>query len=198
MSDKIRHTARFQQIYTDTYEKVFHFTYRLTAKNEALTDDLVQNVYISLWEKIDSLEQENNLPLLYTIAKRQIIDHYRKKLAEQARLAGWLNMQPEEGASTTTDQLAFKEINKRMERVLSAMPERRRTIFILCREEGLSHREIAGRLNISIDTVQQQMNLALKSLQKEFRYFRQGETTILLAVAMLSLNEHTPLTAILS
>lgn len=188
MSDKIRHTARFQQIYTDTYEKVFHFIYRLTAKNDALTDDLVQNVYISLWEKIDRLEQENNLPLLYTIARRQIIDHYRKKLAEQARLAGWLEMQPE-GASITTDHLAFKEINKRMESVLSAMPERRRIIFVLCREEGLSHREIAGRLNISIDTVQQQMNLALKSLQKEFRYIRQGETVLLLAVAMLPLND---------
>ena len=188
MSDKIRHTARFQQIYTDTYEKVFHFIYRLTAKNDALTDDLVQNVYISLWEKIDRLEQENNLPLLYTIAKRQIIDHYRKKLAEQARLAGWLEMQPE-GASITTDHLVFKEINKRMESVLSAMPERRRTIFVLCREEGLSHREIADRLNISIDTVQQQMNLALKSLQKEFRYIQQGETVLLLAVAMLPLND---------
>jgi RNA polymerase sigma-70 factor (family 1) len=189
MSDNIRHTAAFQQIYADTYEKVFHFIYRLTAKNDVLTDDIVQNVYLSLWEKIDGVGEGSNLPLLYTIAKRQLIDHYRKTLAEQAKLAGWMKLLPEEGSNTTTDQLAYKEINKRMEKVLSNMPERRRTIFILCREEGLSHREIAGRMDISIDTVQQQMNLALRSLQKEFRYFRQGETAILLAVAMLSLND---------
>lgn len=162
--------------------------HRLTAKDDALTDDLVQNVYIRLWETIDTIAEGDNLPLLYTIAKRQLIDHYRKTLAKQATLSRWMENQPEEGADTISDQLTYKEIHQGIEKALQAMPERRRTIYMLCREEGLSHREIASRLNISADSVQQQMHLALKALQKEFGHFRQGETALLLAVAITSLN----------
>ena len=47
------------------------------------------------------------------------------------------------------------------------MPERRRKIYLLCKEEGLSHKEIASLLNISKDTVEQQINLSMKHLRKE-------------------------------
>ncbi|WP_295121316.1 sigma-70 family RNA polymerase sigma factor [uncultured Chitinophaga sp.] len=182
-----RNTALFEKVYTDTYGKVFYFLHRLTAKNDALTDDLVQNVYVALWEKMDTLnEEENYLPLLYTIAKRQLIDHCRKELSEQSKLDGWGKLQPAEGANTTTDQLTFKEISTGIEKVLLTMPERRREIFLLCREEGLSHREIASRMNISVHSVEQQMNLALKALQKEFRHFRYNEAALLAMMVIVS------------
>ena len=182
-----RNTALFEKVYTDTYGKLFYFLHRLTAKNDALTDDLVQNVYVALWEKMDTLNEEKNyLPLLYTIAKRQLIDHYRKELNEQSKLDGWGKLQPAEGANTTTDQLTFKEISTGIEKVLLTMPERRREIFLLCREEGLSHREIATRMNISVHSVEQQMNLALKALQKEFRHFRYNEAALLAMMVIVS------------
>lgn len=61
------------------------------------------------------------------------------------------------------------------------MPERRRTIFLLCREEGLSHRDIASQLQISVASVEQQMNLALKALQMQ-----QQETAVLLLLATIT------------
>lgn len=189
MSVHLQHTALFQKIYTDTYEKVFHFMHRLTARNDALTDDLVQNVYIRLWEKMEQITpDENCLPLLYTIARGQLIDHHRKILAEHAKLTRWQERQPASGTNTATGHLTFKEIAAGVEKALSRMPPRRREIFLLCREEGLSHREIATRMNMSVHSIEQQMNLALKSLKKELRHFEHGEMLLPLVILTLSLD----------
>lgn len=167
MPDYTNYNTLFHKIYQDTYTKVFHFIYRLTNKDEQLTDDLVQSCYIRLWETMDSLKDAGHcLPLLYNIAKGLLIDHHRKVLSEQQKLAVWKERQ-EEVADTTTVALAYKETRSSLDALLSVMPARRKEIFLLCREEGLSHKEIAHRLNISVDSVEQQMNLALKFLRKK-------------------------------
>ena len=187
MAENTRDTIVFQKIYAATYAKLFHFLHRLTAKDDALTDDLLQNVYIDLWQGITEIREGNDcLPLLYTIAKRQLVDHCRKMLAEQRKLSGWKELQPAEGIDTTTDLLDSKEIIEEIENTLSAMPERRRQIFLLRKEEGLSYREIADRLNMSARAVEQQISLALKSLQKNLRHRQYGEITLLLLAATIA------------
>ena len=163
------HNSAFKKIYESTHPKVYHFVLRLSWNNKELTHDIVQDCYIRLWNTVEIPDEEvNYLPLLYTISKNLLINAHRKTLAEQRKEKEWQRTLSNEEDDSTNMYLRHKKSNEIMEEMLAQMPERRRKIYLLCKEEGLSHKEIASLLNISKDTVEQQINLSLKYLKKEY------------------------------
>src|SRR6187402_3230758 len=163
------HNSAFKKIYESTHPKVYHFVLRLSWNNKELTHDIVQDCYIRLWNTVEIPDEEvNYLPLLYTISKNLLINAHRKTLAEQRKEKEWQRTLSNEEDDSTNMYLRHKKSNEIMEEMLAQMPERRRKIYLLCKEEGLSHKEIASLLNISKDTVEQQINLSLKYLRKEY------------------------------
>ena len=162
------HNTAFRNIYRSTHPKVYQFVLKLSWNNKELTHDIVQDCYIKLWNTIGTPDEEvNYLPLLYTISKNLIINTHKKLLSDRRREMEWQRTQASDTDHSTDLYLGHKESNKFMEEVLAQMPERRRKIYLLCKEEGLSHKDIAALLNISRDTVEQQMNLSMKHLRKE-------------------------------
>ena len=162
------HNTAFKKIYESTHPKVYHFILKLSWNNKELTRDIVQDCYIKLWNTVETPdEQINYLPLLYTISKNLLINAHRKMLAEQQKEMEWQRTQGPVADDSTEMYLRHKASNEVMEEMLANMPERRRKIYLLCKEEGLSHKEIASLLNISKDTVEQQINLSMKHLRKE-------------------------------
>ena len=69
------------------------------------------------------------------------------------------------------DYFISPELMLQLEAGIDSLPEKRREIFRLSREEGLKYREIAEKLDISVKTVEAQMGLALKTLRKKIRTF---------------------------
>ena len=162
------HHIAFRNIYKTTHPKVYHFILKLSWNNKELTHDIVQDCYIRFWDTVKSPDEGvNYLPLLYTIAKNLLINTHRKLLADQRKKTEWTRTQAMEADDSTDLYLRHKESNGIMENLLAKMPERRKKIYLLCKEEGLSHKEIASILNISRDTVEQQINLSMKYLRKE-------------------------------
>lgn len=64
------------------------------------------------------------------------------------------------------------DLHLKIEASINALPARRREIFRLSRERGLSYREIAGQLHISVKTVETQMGLALRQLRSDLKEYR--------------------------
>ena len=64
------------------------------------------------------------------------------------------------------------DLLQKIEESIDSLPEKRREIFRLSREEGLKYREIAEKLNISIKTVETQMGLAIKTLREKLKNFK--------------------------
>jgi RNA polymerase sigma-19 factor, ECF subfamily len=163
------HHISFKKIYESTHPRVYHFILKLSWNNKELTHDIVQDCYIKLWNTIETPDEHvNYLPLLYTISRNLLINAHRKMLSEQRKGMEWLRIRANEEDDSTDMYLRYKQSNALMEEMLSKMPERRRKIYLLCKEEGLSHKEIASMLNISKDTVEQQINLSLKFLRREY------------------------------
>lgn len=162
------HYTAFKKIYETTHHRVYHFILKMSWNNKELAHDIVQDTYIKLWNTIETPDEDvNYLPLLYTISKNLLINAHRKKIAEQQKETEWQRTQNSVTDDTTDTYLRHKASNETMEEMLAQMPERRRRIYLLCKEEGLSHKEIASLLNISKDTVEQQINLSMKHLRKE-------------------------------
>jgi RNA polymerase sigma-70 factor (ECF subfamily) len=63
-------------------------------------------------------------------------------------------------------KLSAKELQELIHEAVDQLPEKRKEIYLLTREEGLSHKEIAAKLNISVQTVKNQVTVAVKSIQE--------------------------------
>lgn len=134
--------------------------------SDEVAADLVQDLFVNLWERYDA----GDLPLLtsaylYTAARNRALKHLRhrkvvSRWAKQARL------EPERRGPRADDGLRTNELAIAIREAIDRLPSRRRQVFLLSREEGLSYAMIAETLDISIKTVETQMWRALRSLRK--------------------------------
>lgn len=123
---------------------------------------LVQQVFVDLWMKRDKLViQQSAKAYLFTSVRNYALDYIKHKVVE----AKYLQKATPESAVFDQDLIEEAELNARINSAIEALPEKCREIFILCRFEDLSYREIAERLGISIKTVEMQMGIALKKLR---------------------------------
>lgn len=153
----------FAEIY-QTYWKLLHDTAwkRLGDKEQA--GDVVQDVFVKLWDQRATLAIDNLRAYLQTavrykvynlIASRKVNDTYFQYLA-------FLDV-----ASDQADQqILYGELQEQLNALLNKMPLKRRQVFDLRYVDGLSTREIAEKLNISQKTVQNQLIKATDSIKE--------------------------------
>ena len=158
-------TNVFEEIFRDTKDRLYHFVFKLTRDNSD-TQDILQESYSRLWERLDSIDvSEDVLPLLLTYARNCFIDHLRKRERDQQ----FLNNLSEEAVEVAAAELSLdlKDKEKLLRVSLEQLPAKRRQIFGLVKEQGLSHKEVAEQLGIATGTVEKQVGLSLQFLRKE-------------------------------
>ena len=155
----------FDQIYELYSHKLFSFVFRIL-KDEAGADDVVQEVFVKIWESREKLGDYKLLnSYIFTIAYNNSIDLIRKKInnnkyLEHLRVSASINFTP-----SIVSQIEYNELNKEVEKLVGNLPERQKQVYLLHREEGLTYPEIAERLGISKNTVENHMVKALKYLR---------------------------------
>lgn len=139
-------------------------------KNATAAEEIVQELFVRLWEKRRETKIETSLKnYLFRAVKNQCLNYIKhnqiKKEYSQKVLA------ENEAISTEYDFESQIELFRRIEDTISELPEKRQEIFRLSRQEGLKYREIAEKMNISIKTVETQIGLAMKTLREKLRDF---------------------------
>lgn len=159
-------TARYEKMYFSTKDRLISFV-KHNVRDHAAADDIVQECYIRLWERMDKVQDDDAiLHLLRKYAHNLIIDYVRKAAREALRENLYQQQQP--AVCAADEQLLLKEVLQDYDNVVQALPPRRRIIYRMVKEEGLSHREIAEKLHISTNTIEKQMNEALYTLRHHF------------------------------
>ena len=159
----------FELLYEQYWHPLFSFTHRLL-KSYDEAQDVVQIVFISFWEKRHHITIRQSLEsYLYQAARFQSLK----------RIEAILNM-PEQIDRIQTDFLpVFNDILNRLEEQdtlrqiqeeIQNLPQRTQEIFLLSRQQRLSISEIAHRLNISEQTVKNQLHIALKALRHSIAF----------------------------
>jgi RNA polymerase sigma-70 factor, Bacteroides expansion family 1 len=159
------------------YERVFIVYYRKIKffingfiKSEETAEELTQEIFLKLWEKRGSIDLNKSFGFfLYTMARNSTFNFLKHKLVHESYIAkssfdDSLALSPEE-------QIYAKEIDLLIAMSVKKMPDQRRRIYELSRQEGLSNDEIASKLNISKKTVENQLSIALKELRKVISLF---------------------------
>lgn len=149
--------------------KLFGFAMKYL-KNENDSEELVQEVFVRVWEHHQSLKSELSFKsYLFTIALNQIRKHFNKKVISLRYLE---NLQND---SETTENLIIQNENyeiilQRINLIVEQMPPRRREIFIKSKMEGKSSKEVAIELNISDGTVDNQVSEALRFIRSKLNF----------------------------
>ena len=153
----------FDFLYNKYFSKLYGAVYK-RLQNRELTEEVVQELFISLWERRGVLTISTTIETyLFSSVKYLVIAQYKKNNLFE-KYSNSLN--PEVNDTNFTEQvIAFDELNAAYQNSLKLLPERCREIFLLKRT-GLSQREISEKMDISEKTVENQMTKALKFLRE--------------------------------
>jgi len=158
-SDQQAYNKLFLYFYSSLKEFACSFL-----KSKQLADEVVSDVFIKIWQKRATLHTIQNLKLYLFTSTRNTALNYLKKEGLQKPLPEdyWVELRsiyfnPEH-------LLITEEMIEKIHAAIQQLPARCRLIFKLVKEEELKYREVAGLLDISVKTVENQMTLALKKI----------------------------------
>lgn len=154
----------YRAIYTKYAEKLFNYAMAIFCHRETC-EDIIQNVFIQLWEK----RKDNNIiylkAYLYQAVKFQIIKTFRDTKISSKDLVRLNILDTEPNAS---GKMEYIELESLIERLVANLSPRSRQIFIMSKFENKSIKEIAEELGLSIQTVKNQLTLATNKLRDQF------------------------------
>lgn len=154
----------FAFVYKHYSVKVYRIAFRFL-KDEAYSEEIVQETFIKLWLTRDKLDIEGNLWLyLFVITKRLSLNALRQQ-HKSAEAIQHLAAQTTAIIYETEEQVASHELEQLTQKILQKLPPRQQIIFKMSRIDGLTHRQIAEHLHISPNTVKNHMVNAMKSLK---------------------------------
>ena len=164
----------FPEIYLAYYPKLLRFaTEYVILKEDA--ENIVQDLFAFLWENDQLLTNAENLnAYLFRLVRNRCIDFLRGKTREKVhnekiRASFELELKLKLDSLEELDIQMCSDDENDLERLISAaidsLPERCRQIFIMSKIEKIKYNEIAVQLNLSINTVENQIGIAFKKLR---------------------------------
>lgn len=158
--------AAFTAIYLQYHGGIYTYLLKFT-KNPLLTEDLVHDVFLKIWEVREQLDIKSSFAAyLYRLARNAALTQLnRLTLFDAVRDEVMHRMSlgiHEQSVLNAVEQKQYEEL---LQRAIDNLPPQRREAFILCRQQGKSYEEAAALMNISRNTFKQHLSLAVKSIR---------------------------------
>lgn len=136
--------------------------------------DVVQDAFVRLWSHRDRWDEVGSVrALLYTVTRNLALDEGRR-LSRRGQVTYEDDM-PYIGPSPS-DEVVLDEVRRAAAEAVSSLPAKRQEVFRLAREEGLSHKEIAAIMGISVNTVANHMVMAMEDLKRALEPYLDTES----------------------
>ena len=157
----------YQLLFEKYAPKIYHFSLSYIG-NESDSEELVQDVFLKLWEKREILDSTKNIKAyIFKIAINAIYDFVRRKNITNA-FNDFVKNSYDPQLNDTWDTVVFNDLKDSIDKLIARMPEQRRRVFHLSRIKGLSNDEIAQKLNISKRNVENQLYRTIKYLKEHY------------------------------
>lgn len=168
--EKIREGDRsaFEDLFFEYFYDLCSYAFQVT-KSEQKAKDIVQEVFYKLWKRRERWTIHSSLKAyLFQSVRNEALnqinhDQHRQNTREELSIYKEVRKPDPVEPLSADDQKLLDKIWE----VVSGLPQRRRSVFILHRKHGLSYREIAQVLDISRKTVENHMGLALDDIRKK-------------------------------
>ncbi|HVI44597.1 MAG TPA: RNA polymerase sigma-70 factor [Chitinophaga sp.] len=157
--------AAFHALFLQFYAPLCYFTERLTGDREVALE-IVSDVFLKLWQKRAGFNHLLSIKsFLYTAAKHASLNYLRSNARRQHRRAAFERAFPSEPVPAPVALMIEIEMMRELDQVIRTLPPRCGSVIQFYFIEGLSTREIAERLSVSVSTVDSQRQRGLKLLR---------------------------------
>lgn len=174
--------AAFDSLFEVYSSRLYAFALKYL-KNESDAEELVQEVFVKVWENRRTLKSELSFKsYLFTISLNHIRKHFNKKAMALRYMESLQNM-TDGAAETSLSNEDYESVMKKINLIIEEMPPRRREIFMKSKLEGKSSKEIAAELGITSGTVDNHVSEAIHHLRLRLK----NENILLLLYCMLFL-----------
>ncbi|MGZ8541303.1 MAG: RNA polymerase sigma-70 factor, partial [Chitinophagaceae bacterium] len=155
----------FTLLYLHFGKKLIHFSVSLVRSKE-IAEELVEDVFVKIWaNRGHIIEIENLTVYLYVAVKNKSLNVLSEKSRELVAASfDYLDTTLDEFAADPYDLMITAEMMSRMHQAIESLPPRCKMIFKLIREDGLRYKEVGDILNISVNTIDTQMAIAVKKI----------------------------------
>ncbi len=154
----------FKQLFEHFFGGLFSYSKSLL-KDDLLAEEVVEDVFVKLWERRETLPEIRNLSIyLYKAIKYASINAIEKKRKHASLSIDEVGEAFLFNGAGSELGLVSKENCDNILKAVGQLPPKCRLIFRLIKEEGLKYKEVAGLLGLSEKTVENQMNIAFKKI----------------------------------
>jgi RNA polymerase sigma-70 factor (ECF subfamily) len=155
--------AALEALVAEHYASLCDFVY-LFVKSRDAAEDIVQEVFVNLWERGVERQPRDPRPYLYQSARNRAISYLRHRRVRE-RWQERVLAEEEPPEATTIAELECEDLAHAAARAVESLPERCQLIYRMSRDHGLTYAEIARTLGLSVKTVEAQMLRAFKLLR---------------------------------
>lgn len=155
-----------EALYDYYYPRLYCFCKKIIKIEEGI-DDVIQEVFLKIWQNRKKIKTSLTFEsFIFTITKNLVLNELRSHLADQRRRQMIFEKSVIEEYQSF-EQLEYCELKNQIEEIVDDLPPQQRTVYQLSRIEGLSHKEIAEKLNISTKTVEFHIGQSIKVLKSK-------------------------------
>ena len=155
----------YNEIYSRYWKKMLIVAWN-HSKDEEIAKDILQEVFIDLWEKYRNYDIQSLPAFLATAVKFKVFKHYQK---EQRRAALAMKNIVFDENSRDEEKLDARFLKDMIDGIVEEMPEKCRLVFHYSRNLGLKNDEIAEQANINKKTVENTLNRALRIIRGKLK-----------------------------
>ena len=156
----------FDELYRKYSRRLHKFSYAMLKSTED-TENLIQDVFLNLWLNREKVEKNASVSYyIFTIAYNSAISVIRKKI-KNANYIEYVKSLQDLVQEPVDLQVEYKELDEKLNKIIDKLPQRQKEVYLLSRVEGLKYSEIAERLNISINTVENHLSRALDNIRRK-------------------------------
>lgn len=158
---QLSNRQKFEMLFIRYYPELVVYLCKYV-KEQAIAEDLVQELFCELWNKKSSYQIHSNIQgFLYRSARNSAINYLSRTKRINVAFTSEL-----ENEIVFREDLESIERDKKLYALIDRLPEQRKRIFKMCIFDGLRYIDVAHHFNISINTVKTQMGRALMDLKK--------------------------------
>jgi RNA polymerase sigma-70 factor (ECF subfamily) len=160
--------SAYQELFERYAPRIYKFSLSYF-KNKTDSEELVQEVFLKIWEKREMLDHSKNIKsFIFKLAVNTIYDFIRRKNIEVAFIEFTKTNFPVE-SDDTWQSVIFEDMKQNLQDLVEQLPVQQQKIFHLSKTEGLSNEEIAEKLNLSKRTVENHLYRAISTLKEQLK-----------------------------
>ncbi len=153
----------FKALYNRFWEQMFRLALK-KCKNELAAEEIVQEVFISLWERRKVVEIANIRSWLLNAVKYKVINYFKSQIIHEKYLL-YLKHNYSDKTFSTEQLAVMNDLKKAIDKGIAMMPAKTQRVFTLSRQEQLSTKEIAAKLGITEKAVEYHITQSLRHMR---------------------------------